>query len=163
MSSPKISVPRPSLCVEAPHAYDRVIGAMTRSPLPVVVATCAGRWPQDFLRAARSVDPVSMIILTNIEVNLFLLADPNFDPAMKLADELGSYEFERVVERQPGVHDIDLPGTLVELSLSIQSLDTNAVKALWAGLAFAKWPYHEEDECRLNRWLNVAHLRRFLC
>ncbi len=144
------------------HDYDIVVGAMTRAALPKVVGTCAWRWPSDFARAAQAVGPASMLMLAfHAQVNLAMLADPGFDAAHHLCERLGSYHFAQIVERSRLGREINVSGELNELLRSVGGLDPDVAKALWAGIAFAQWHGHGEDETRLNRWLDPVYLRSF--
>jgi hypothetical protein len=144
------------------HDYDVVVGAMTRTALPKVVGTCASRWPHDFVRAAQAVAPTSMLMLASqAQVNLAMLADPGFDAAHHLCEQLGSYDFAHTVEHSRLGREIDVSSEVSRLLGFIGGLDPDSAKALWAGIAFAQWLGHGEDETRLNRWLDVAYLQSF--
>lgn len=149
--------------VRGHHDYDLLIGSMTRSAIPAVVGACAVRWPTDFRLAAGDLDPVAMIILSqHLEANLAVLTDPGFDPINVITSELGTYSFAVAVEESRFGREIDVTRELGGIEKSLRTLDADAAKALWAGLAFSQWPEHREDERRLNRWLDPNHLATFV-
>lgn len=144
------------------HDYDLIVGSMTRSAIPVVVAACASRWPEDFKAAAKVLGPLEMVILAKfVEANLAMLTDPQFDPIMAISRELGAYEVAECIERDRVGREIDVSRTLKELVESVRRLDADAAKALWAGLSFAQWADHKLDEARLCRWLEPTLLSNY--
>lgn len=144
------------------HDYDLVVGSMTRVSIPKVVCACAAQWPEDFTRASQAISHIGMLVLaSSTKVNLALLADPYFDAARELSEQIGSYEFAQRLERSKFGSEVNVSAELDDLLLSLRRLPPDTAKAVWAGVAFAQWPGHAEDETRLTRWLDVTHLENF--
>ncbi len=144
------------------HDYDLVVGSMTRVSIPKVVGACATQWPEDFTRASQAFSHIGMLVLaSSTKVNLALLADPYFDAARELSEQIGAYEFAQRLERSTFGSEVNLSAELDELLMRLRELHPDTAKAVWAGVAFAQWPGHAEDETRLIRWLDVTYLENF--
>lgn len=141
------------------HDYDIVVGIMTRFRPAVVVRQLAAHFRGDFDAVAQSLDQVAFHVLRVAgDINVFCLADPQFDPVETICLLLETGKARESVEADLISSAINLSETFTAITAAVQTLTPDQGKALWACVAFGQCAELTDFEILAAPWWTAGFM-----